>query len=180
VIFAVVAAALAWFFVFQTSASAETSQRVSLMAGASGPAPRVGEPAPDFRLLALDGQPVELGALRGHPVWLTFWATWCPPCRTEAPDIQAAFETYRDQGLVVVAVDVGEGPGTVRDYVNRIGLTFTVAGDPGTEVAAAYRVSGLPTHIFIDADGIVRDIRLGILTAKVARQEIADILRPAR
>jgi peroxiredoxin len=178
-IFAVVAGALVWFFAFKTGNGEATSQAVSLTTAASGPGARVGQPAPDFRAVALDGLPVELRALRGRPVWVAFWATWCPPCRAEAPEIEAAFETYRDQGLVVVAVDVGESFGTVRDYAQRAGLTFTVAGDPNTEVAAAYRVTGLPTHVFIDAEGVVRDIRLGALSTKVVRQELAAILAPS-
>jgi peroxiredoxin len=169
-------AGLVWYF--GQSSEAVTSQSVSLTAAASGPAPRIGRPAPDFHAVALDGSTIDLSQLRGRAVWLTFWATWCPPCRAEAPDIQAAHEQYSGSGLVILAVDVGEDLDTVRRYVERTGLTFTVAGDPSTEIAAMYRVGGLPTHFFIDVDGIVRDIRLGSMGRKTIEQEIAAILPP--
>jgi cytochrome c biogenesis protein CcmG, thiol:disulfide interchange protein DsbE len=177
-IFAVVAGGLVWFFALP-SETAATSQSVSLKAVASGPPPHIGKPASDFRTFALDGSPVELSAYRGHPVWLTFWATWCPPCRAEAPDIQVAYQQYKDQGLIIVAVDLGEDQTTVRDYVQRLGMTFTVAGDPTTEVAALYRVNGLPSHFFIDSDGVLRDWKMGALGTKTIQQELAKILAPS-
>jgi cytochrome c biogenesis protein CcmG/thiol:disulfide interchange protein DsbE len=178
VIFAAVAGGLVWFFAYP-SAGAATSQAVTLKATASGPPPHIGKPAPDFRAFDLDGSPVELSAYRGHPVWLTFWATWCPPCRAEAPDIQAAYQQSKDQGLIILAVNVGEDQATVRDYVQRLGLTFTIAGDPTTEVGALYRVSGLPSHFFIDADGVLRDTKLGSLGPAAIQQELGKILPPA-
>ena len=177
VIFAVVAAAVVWLFAIP-SADAETSQAVSLKATASGPPPQIGKPAPDFRTFALDGSPVELSSYQGHPVWITFWATWCPPCRAEAPDIEAAYHQYKDQGLIILAVNVGEDLATVRDYVQRLGLTFTIAGDPTTEVSAIYRVRGLPTHFFINSDGVLRDWRMGALGPKTIQQELAKVLAP--
>jgi len=175
VIFAVVIASLVWFFA-SPSAGAETSQAVSLKATASGPPPHLGKPASDFRAAGLDGSPVELSAYRGHPVWITFWATWCPPCRAEAPDIQAAYEQYKDQGLIVLAVNFAEDPATVRDYVGRLGLTFTVVEDPTTDVAALYRVNGLPAHFFIDSDGVLRDWKMGALGPKTMQEELGKIL----
>jgi peroxiredoxin len=174
-LFAVAAGALVWFFAFR-GRGVDTSWAVTLAGGASGPAPSVGRPAPDFRAFDLDGAPVQLSALRGHPVWLTFWASWCPPCRAESPDIQAAYQQYRQRGLVIVAVDRGEDPATVRDYAKRAGLGFIFAGDPAAEVAGSYRVTGLPIHFFIDADGVLRDQKLGTLDKKSIQQELARIL----
>jgi cytochrome c biogenesis protein CcmG, thiol:disulfide interchange protein DsbE len=178
VVFGIAAIGLVWFFT-QGGGNGGSSQSVNITAKASGPAPRVGKAAPEFRIAALDGTPIELSALRGHPVWINFWATWCPPCREESPEIEAAYEQYRDQGLVVVAIDVGEAAATARDYVQRAGLTYLVGGDPNTDVAATYRVTGLPTHVFIDSDGIVRDIRLGRLGKDTIQQELAKVLPAA-
>jgi cytochrome c biogenesis protein CcmG, thiol:disulfide interchange protein DsbE len=175
IVFAVVAGILVWFFAFP-SAGAASSQAITLTTLASGPPPRVGKPAPDFRTFGLDGSPVELSAYRGHPVWLTFWATWCPPCRAEAPDIQAASERYKDQGLVILAVNVGEDPATVRDFVHSLGLTFTIASDETTEVAALYRANGLPAHFFIDSAGVLRDVRSGGIGLKTIEQELTKIV----
>lgn len=168
-------AALVWFFAFR-GREVGTSWSVTGIVRASGPAPSVGRPAPDFRAYGLDGAPIQLSALRGHPVWLTFWATWCPPCRAESPDIQAAYQQYKEQGLVVVALDLSEDPATVRDYAKRAGLSFTFAGDPTAEVAGSYLVTGLPVHFFIDAGGVLRDQKLGTLGKKSIQQELTRIL----
>ncbi len=72
--------------------------------------PKVGEEAPDFTVVSLDGQIVSLSDFRGQPVWINFWGAWCPPCRAEMPDIQAAYETLGPQGLVLLAVSLGDRP----------------------------------------------------------------------
>ena len=167
-------AGLVWYFDRQDSAA--TSQSVTLTGQAAGPAPKVGMPAPDFRLIGLDGTPIQLSELRGHPVWLTFWATWCPPCRAENPDIQAVYTEKKDSGLVVLAVNIGEEPGTVRGYADRTGLNFSIVLDAATEVASMYRSSGIPTHFFIDADGVVRDWRIGTMSRKAMDAKVASIL----
>jgi peroxiredoxin len=167
-------AGLVWYFDGQ--GSPVTSQSLTLTAAASGPAPRVGKPAPDFRLVGLDGQPVQLSELRGHPVWLSFWATWCPPCRAENPDIQAVYQANKENGLVVLAVNIGEETSTVRGYADRTGLTFSIVLDQATEVAAMYRIVGIPTHYFIDAEGVVRDWRIGSMSRTTMDRKVRSIL----
>jgi len=167
-------AGLVWYFDRQESDA--TSSSVNLTAAASGPAPKVGMPAPDFRLVGLDGKPIQLSELRGHPVWLTFWATWCPPCRAENPDIQAVYAAKKDSGLVVLAVNIGEEPATVRGYAERTGLSFSIVLDAATEVASMYRSTGIPMHFFIDADGIVRDWRIGTMSKKAMDSKVESIL----
>ncbi len=178
-VFGIVIAALAWYFGQPSSGSDASSQSVTLTAKVSGPAPRVGKEAPDFRVIGLDGTPHQLSDYRGHPVWLNFWATWCPPCRAEAPDIEAAYEQHADAGLIVLAVDVGEGQATVQDYVRRVGLKYLIGGDQSTEVAAQYHVSGLPTHYFVDANGVIRDMQLGSIGKQNIEKKLASILAPA-
>jgi cytochrome c biogenesis protein CcmG/thiol:disulfide interchange protein DsbE len=173
---AIAISAMVWFFARPSGPPA--SQSVTLTAGASGPAPRVGKEAPDFSGVDLDGNPLELSQLRGHPVWLAFGATWCPPCRAEAPDLEAAYEQYKDSGLIIVAVDVGEDADTIRNYVARTGLTYPFAADSATEIAAQYRVTGLPTHFFVDANGLLRDMRIGSVGKKTIDEKIATILPP--
>lgn len=151
------------------------SRSITLLSQPSGPAPRVGEPAPDFRLVGFDGATVQLSELRGRPVWITFWATWCPPCRAEAPEIQATHERYGDV-LVILAVNIGQDPDTVMGYTERTGVTFPVLFDATTEVAARYRVRGIPTHFFIDADGILRDWKIGGMNQKEMDRRLATVL----
>jgi thiol-disulfide isomerase/thioredoxin len=89
---------------------------------AAPPAPRAGFRAPDFTLTTLDGETVTLSDLRGQPVLINFWATWCPPCRAEMPAIQAAYEQYAAQELVVLGVDMAESPQTVAGFVQESSL----------------------------------------------------------
>jgi len=148
----------------------------------------IGQRAPDLvgtggdgqlvRLMDLDGHPLSMADLKGHPVWINFWATWCPPCQKETPDLRAAYEAHRADGLVLVGIDVQEEDGVVRDYVTRYGLTYTIGMDVTGAVFRAYRVFGLPTHYFIDRDGIVRDRVFGPLDRPGIEQKLAEIMGP--
>ena len=165
--------------VFDSPGDAESSQAVSLTAVSSGPAPRVGKAAPDFRVQDMQGNPLQLSDLRGHPVWINFWDTWCPPCRAENPDIEAVYEAHKDEGLIVVALSVGESQSTVKGYAQRAGLNYLIGLDSATDVAAQYRLVGVPTHVFVDADGIIRDLQIGGLSKKAMEAKVAAILAPA-
>ncbi len=131
----------------------------------SGPAteygPEVGKLAPDFKLIGLDKQEVSLSGLRGKPVLLNFWATWCGPCRIEMPFLQEVYEEWTGKGLVVLAVNLQENPTTVKKFVENGGLTFPVLLSPGNEVPLAYNIRGIPATFLIDADGVIRDIKIG-------------------
>lgn len=168
---------LVWFF--DRPGGIANSQAITLTASASGPAPRVDKEAPDFRVRGLDGKYYQLSDFRGQPVWINFWATWCPPCRAENPDIQAVYEANKDEGLVVLALSIGEDPDTVRGYVKRTGLTYTIGLDQTTEIAARYRIVGIPTHFFIDRDGIIREWRIGSMSKKTMEKKVAEIVGPA-
>ncbi len=126
--------------------------------------PRAGEPAPDFVTTIVDeqGRPVarvSLSAFRGRPVWLNFWGSWCPPCRTEMPEIQAAYEQLAPQGLVWLAVSLDEPPEAAAEFAALNQATFLIASDPNrTDTGAAYPIVNFPTHILIDKQGIVRDV----------------------
>jgi peroxiredoxin len=117
--------------------------------------------APDFLLGRLDGSELRLSDLRGQPVVLNFWATWCAPCRKEIPQFVDASERFRDQGLVVVGVNLQEGKSIVRPYADDFGMDFPIAIDVDGEVGDAYRLLGLPVTYFIDRDGIVRSVFTG-------------------
>jgi len=126
----------------------------------SAVAPRVGALAPDFTLTTLDGGTVKLDELRGQPVVLNFWATWCPACREQMPYLQAAFE-QKGQEVKFIAIDVGESSGTVRRYVDATGIGFTVALDRDRGVARAYNIRYFPTTFLVDEKGVIKHIRLG-------------------
>jgi len=133
-------------------------------AGPAAPAPVVGAPAPDFVLTALDGQPVRLSDLKGQVVLLNFWATWCGPCEAEMPAIQDRYTTFKGQGLVVLGINQDEEAETVRAFVERLGLSFTILLDPGAVVGELYRARGLPMTFIVDRDGQIVIQKVGYMS----------------
>ena len=116
--------------------------------------PRERLPAPDFSLPRLDGGTVRLEAFSGKVVLLNFWATWCAPCLKEMPALEALWRRHRDQGLVVLAVNVDRGkPKSVAKWVDRLGLTLPVALDREGGVRRDYEVIAMPMTYLIGADG---------------------------
>src|SRR5665811_1297170 len=144
--------------------------------------PKVGEPAPEFMTLYADGEVFRLSDLKGQPVWLNFWGSWCPPCRAEMPDLQAAWEELEPRGLVMIGASMKEDPRDSVAYAERVGTTFpitvdpnylTAVADPGAfpdlfETAATWEIRNFPTHVFIDRDGIVRAVVLKQMTTETA------------
>ncbi|HET7603957.1 MAG TPA: TlpA disulfide reductase family protein [Gemmatimonadales bacterium] len=123
---------------------------------------KAGERAPDFTLAALDSSMVQLAAFRGRPVIINFWATWCPPCIHEMPELARRLEAHRDSGLEVLAVNAdGEKPDKIRRFVAGLSLPFPALLDPKVRTATAYGVTQLPVTIFVDSAGIVRVVHAG-------------------
>jgi len=120
--------------------------------------------APDFTLEAANAPAVAFHDLRGHAVLLNFWASWCGPCRSEMPDLQAIHETYRHQGLFVLGVNQEESASAVSDLARQMGLSFPLLIDADGAVGRAYKVTALPTSIFVDADGVIQKIHVGMMT----------------
>jgi thiol-disulfide isomerase/thioredoxin len=128
---------------------------------ASEHGPEIGKLAPDFTLNGLDGQEVSLSDLRGKPVLLNFWATWCGPCRIEMPFLQTIYEKWTGKDLVLLAVNLQEDPGKVRAFIEDAGYSFPILLTSGNEVPLSYNIRGIPATFFIDADGVIRDIKVG-------------------
>jgi thiol-disulfide isomerase/thioredoxin len=121
--------------------------------------PRVGTAAPPIALKDLDGKDVSLAAYRSRPVLVNFWAAWCVPCRSEMPAINAVSRT--NPNLVVLAVDAGDGPVPIRQFLKEVPLDFTPLLDTDYQVASRYKVNSLPTSFFIGPDGTIRAINVG-------------------
>lgn len=119
--------------------------------------------APNFELEVLGGGDATLADYRGHPVVLNFWATWCMPCRQEVPQLVAAQERYADDGLVIIGLDLQEGPGLIQPFVDDYGIEYPVLIDRDSDVGDKYRLLGLPTTFFIDAEGVIQSIYRGPL-----------------
>lgn len=134
------------------------------------PPPEVGQPAPAFSALDIDGNPVALERLEG-PTWLVFNATWCSACRAEIPDIQAVQEA-RGSEFDLVSVWVNEPREVVQEYVERMGLDYLHVIDTTTEISSTYRTMGVPSHYFIDSDGVLQEIYVGGLSASQMMEKI--------
>lgn len=141
------------------------------------PAPEVGHPAPDFTLRDLDGNAVRLSDLRGEVVFINFWATWCPPCRAEMPEIEAVHQEYKDKGVVVLGVDISEPASTVRQYIQQGGFSWTIVLDSIGEVARDYQIAAIPTSFFIDQEGIIRAVNIGAMTKRAMEAKLAEAMR---
>lgn len=164
------------FMVNQPTATADGFTSVTLSGSARGEPPTVGKAAPDFLATTVDGATVRLSDFTGKPVWLTFGASWCQPCRAENPDIQAAFEKYEKSGLVVLGIFISEDASAVRDYADRVGLTYRKVADPDTRIASEYRIMGIPSHYFIDRSGVLRQMKIGSLDPVAVDAALAGIL----
>lgn len=139
-------------------------------------APRAGFLAPDFELPTLDGGSVQLSALRGQPVLINFWASWCGPCRSEMPHIQAAYENHIQRGLVVLGIDQMESSDSVSRFVEEFGLTFPIPMDSDGTVSAVYRARGLPTSFFVDPDGVIRATFTGPMSSGFIESQLEEII----
>jgi cytochrome c biogenesis protein CcmG/thiol:disulfide interchange protein DsbE len=147
---------------------------------AVGGHPLMGKAAPDIDLLTIDGDPVSLSELRGRPVLINFWATWCPPCREEFPLMVDAYAEHADDGLEILGVmhqDFAEG---ARDFAADMGATWPIVEDPGDKAYGDYLVAGLPTSFFVDAEGIVRAFSLGGFSEDGLAAQLETILPEPR
>ena len=140
-------------------------------------APQIGKLAPDFQLPNLDGQVVTLSDLRGKPVLINFWATWCLPCREEMPYLQQIYDEWTGKGLVLLAIDIGETPDTVKEFMQEYDLSMPVLLDTSQGVAQRYNITGIPTTFLIDTDGIIRAKVIGAFPSAAAiEQELSKIM----
>ena len=146
----------------------------------------IGRSAPDFvrasdqepLLLDLEGRPIHLIDFAGRPLWIVFWATWCTPCQQEASDIRASYLAHRADGLEVLAIDVQEPAVAVREYTLSHDLDYAIGLDPTAGVKALYGSLGLPSHFFLDGDGVIKDRYIGQLTADLMEQHLQSIVGP--
>ncbi|MDP2932391.1 MAG: TlpA disulfide reductase family protein [Chloroflexota bacterium] len=137
----------------------------------------MGHPAPDFTLLDLEGNRVTLSDFRGKVVFINFWASWCPPCRAEMPDIEAVYQKYKDKGVVVIGIDIMEPEDVVRQFVRQGGYSWTFVLDSTGEIARDYRIAAIPTSFFLDKDGIIKTTYIGAMTQRAMESKLAEAMR---
>jgi thiol-disulfide isomerase/thioredoxin len=128
-----------------------------------------------FGLVDINGEEIALSDFRGTPVMVNFWATWCPPCRSEMPLIQE-FATEHQGEFIVLAINAGEQKDIVQDFVESQGYSNIIfLLDPENSVANFYRVPGFPTSLFVDEEGMLQGVHIGELDRSLIEQYLAEI-----
>jgi len=135
---------------------------------------QVGDLSLDFQLNELDGETVSLGELRGNPVMINFWATWCPPCRNEMPYLQQVYDDWKDKGLILITIDLRESSSQVREFLQSNNLSLPTLLDTDGKVAGEYSITGIPTTLFINKYGVIRARKVGGFSSA---QDIEGYLR---
>ncbi len=143
-------------------------------AGSESTGTQVGERAPDFQLQSLNGQTISLSDLRGEPVLLNFWATWCGPCVSEMPHLEQIYQEWSNKGLVLWTIDIGESSSQAQGFMQYYNLSLPVLLDTQQRVAQKYSIMGIPSTFFIDKDGIIQGKKVG---AFLSEEEIEQYLR---
>lgn len=139
-------------------------------------APETGALAPPFSVTTLDGNRLAFEMMRGSPIIINFWATWCAPCRDEMPILQAFYEMHQDVGLRVLAVNLAEDPALIRAFVDEFGLTFDVIPDENQEIAALYYFRAPPSSYIISPQGMIIRIVYGPVTFSMLESTLAPYL----
>lgn len=163
---------LLWIYLSADKSSASPTETVA--------APQKGFLAPDFELNTTSGGTVKLSILRGQAVLVNLWATWCPPCREEMQSIEKVYNEYKEQGLVVLAVNMTyqDDPQKITPFVAERDLTFPILLDETGDMANDYQMRSLPSSFFIGRDGVINEVVIGGPMAEaLLRTRVENILR---
>ena len=151
--------------------------RIGTPAAASGPGPGVNRPAAAFDLQTLDGQRVALRDFAGRPLVVNFWASWCPPCREEAP-LLVELARRAPNGLALVGVLYQDSPDAARKFAAEFSVTYPTLLDPDGRTAIDYGLTGIPETFFIDRSGVIRGHQVGALTQADLDAKLQTIVGP--
>ena len=153
---------------------------VMLVTACSAPAeaPQIGKLAPSSEIPDIEGQPVSLSDFRGKPVLVNFWAIRCYPCQLEMPYIQEVYDEWSERGLVVLAVNLGESPSQVEEFAQYYNYTFTMLLDMTGNAARLYNIRGIPTTYFIDANGVIQDVKISAFLSVAEIEGMLDKILP--
>lgn len=139
----------------------------------------IGKIAPDFELVDLEGNKHRLSDYRGQGVFLNFWGTFCGPCEKEMPWMENQYQVYKDQGVQTIAVNVGESKLSVKNYAERLGLTFPIVIDRDDQAQDAYGIGSLPITFLIDSEGKIIKSHLGELSEEMVSEMMMQV-KPAQ
>ena len=136
----------------------------------------VNRPAPDFTLTTFKGTAISLEDLRGKPVVINFWASWCPPCRIEAPLIEQTWRGYKNRGLMFLGVNIQDRKEDALNYIREFDITYPNGPDPTGEISIDYGVSGLPVTFFVSSKGEIVRRWVGAIEKSVLISSIEEIM----
>lgn len=132
--------------------------------------------APDFTITSFEGETITLSKLRGQVVIINFWASWCPPCREEAPYLEATWRKYQDQGVVFIGVDYVDTEKEAQAYLEEFDITYFNGPDLGTRISHDYRMDGVPETYYVAKNGELRGVKIGPLAAPELDEKIEELL----
>lgn len=133
--------------------------------------------APDFTLTTYDGQTITLSDLRGQIVIVNFWASWCGPCRQEAPTLENIWRRYRDRGVTLIGITYADEDDNARAFIDEYDLTYPIGPDRGTTISGdLYNIRGVPETFIIDQTGHVRQFILSVVTDEQLTGAIETLL----
>jgi len=133
-------------------------------------------PARPFRLTTFEGQTLALDNLRGRVVMVDFWASWCPPCRAEAPVLAQVYREYRDKGVAFVGIAIWDTQEDAQTYIQQFGIAYPNGLDPKGRIAIDYGVTGIPEKYFIDREGVLVKKFNGPMDETRLRQVLDELL----
>ena len=137
---------------------------------------REGDPAPLFSLNDINGKIWSLEELKGKVVLVNFWATWCPPCRAEMPELNAFYEAHKDESFVLVGISSGDTKEQIEDFIQEYGLSFPMWQDPTSASLRAFHMDYLPNSFVIDPSGTVRLAWTGAISLETLETYVAPLL----
>jgi peroxiredoxin len=135
-----------------------------------------GTPAPELTLTDVQGHTVSLSDYRGHWVLVNNWATWCPPCRAEMPELNAYYQAHKDDGFVLIGISAGDTQAQVADFVSAFGIRFPMWVDPQQAALSAFRMNALPNSFVIDPEGYVRTSWTGAVTLTDLENRVTSLM----
>jgi len=163
-------------FVFTSPAGAKEVEKLSMFGGQRSAMPDiVGKAAPDFTVETADGKPYSMAAVKGKPVLLDFWATWCAPCRKAMPPVEQISRDYKEQGLIVLSVDAGEDRDTVQAFLKKTPLPYPALLSGESEILKDYQVTAYPTFVLVGSDGRIAACEMGFGGGEMLRAMLEKV-----
>ncbi|MDO8636745.1 MAG: TlpA disulfide reductase family protein [Dehalococcoidia bacterium] len=138
---------------------------------------RISKPAIDFTLPLFTGGDITLSKLKGKPVVINFWASWCVPCREEAQAIEKTWRAYKDKGVIFIGVDIQDKEANALEFIKEFNLTYPNGPDIGGKITIDYGVAGIPVTFFVNRDGVIIDRFVGAISERYLVTRIEELLK---